>query len=121
LALGSVFYAVAVGSVAFGYDFWGFWVSMVILTVGELILVPTSTTYVANWAPADMRGRYMSVYGLTWVFAMGVGPLLGGVLNDQFGPASIWYGGAFIGFLSVIGFIVLAKRFQSYREDRING
>jgi MFS family permease len=121
LALGSVFYAVAVGSVAFGYGFWGFWISMVILTVGELMLVPTSTTYVANWAPADMRGRYMSVYGLTWVFAMGVGPLLGGVLNDQFGPASIWYGGAFIGFLSVIGFIVLAKRFQSYREDRING
>jgi MFS family permease len=121
LALGSVFYAAAVGSVAFGYGFWGFWISMVILTVGELMLVPTSTTYVANLAPADMRGRYMSVYGLTWVFAMGVGPLLGGVLNDQFGPKAIWYGGAFIGFLSVIGFIVLAKRFQFSREERTNG
>ena len=41
------------------------------------MLMPTSTTYAANLAPADMRGRYMSIYGLTWGVAQGVGPVMG--------------------------------------------
>ena len=36
LALGSLFYGLAVTSVAFGVSFWGFWISMVVLTVGGL-------------------------------------------------------------------------------------
>ena len=43
-----------------------FWISMVVMTVGELILVPTASTYAANLAPVDKRGRYMSIFGLSW-------------------------------------------------------
>ena len=110
LALGSTIYAVAVGSIALGRGFWAFWLSMVVLTIGELILVPTSTTYAANLAPADMRGRYMSIYGLTWGGAAGIGPLLGGVLNDQIGPAAQWYGGAVVGTIAVLVFLRLARQ-----------
>ena len=45
------------------------------MTIGELILVPTSSTYVANLAPIDKRGRYMSLYGLSWPVGAGIGPL----------------------------------------------
>lgn len=110
LAFGAIFYAVGAGSIALGAGFWGFWLSMVITTVGELIMSPTATTLVANLAPADMRGRYMSLYGLTWGVSLGVGPLLGGILSDQFGPHSIWYGGAIIGLMSVVTFTILAQR-----------
>ena len=51
---------------------------LVLMTLGELILVPTATTYAANQAPADMRGRYMSLYSLTRPAASGTGPLLEG-------------------------------------------
>jgi len=64
ITVGALFYALGVGSVALGTGFWWFWASMVIMTIGELIIVPTSSTYVANLAPTDMRGRYMSLYGL---------------------------------------------------------
>ena len=37
LALGSLFYATAVTSVAFGSSFPAFWLSMVIMTIGELM------------------------------------------------------------------------------------
>jgi len=107
LATGAGFYTIAVASIAMGYNFWGFWTSMVIMTIGELILVPTASTYAANLAPADKRGRYMSIFGLSWRVALGVGPILGGVLNDNIGPKAIWYGGAILGFASTILFIVL--------------
>lgn len=63
---------------------------MVIMTTGELLLVRTSSTYVANLAPADKRGRYMSIYGLTWGVSSGVGPLVGGMLSDNIGPKAPW-------------------------------
>ncbi len=110
LATGSLFYAVGVGSVALGSSFRDFWLSMVIMTIGELILIPTATTYVANLAPAEMRGRYMSIYGLTWGIATGVGPVLGGFLNDNLGPATIWIGAFLIGITSTFSFLLLTRK-----------
>lgn len=112
LALGMSFYAIGVGSVVLGTGFWGFWTSMVIITIGELIIVPTSSTFVANLAPADMRGRYMSIYSLTWSLSIGTGPLLGGFLSDNFGPAMTWYGGLLIGLVSTILFLVIERKYK---------
>ena len=109
LAVGSLFYALGVGSVAWGTGFAGFLLSMVILTIGEMIMVPTSTALTANLAPPDMRGRYMGVYGLTWGVAMGIGPVLGGTLNDQVAPVAIWYAGLVLGAIAMAGFIVLGR------------
>jgi MFS family permease len=111
IALGTAFYAVAAGLIAFWTGFWGFWLSMVILTVGELIMQPTASTYVATLAPADKRGRYMSLFGLTWNISMGIGPVIGGMLNDNLGPRAMWYGSALVGFASVAGFLLLSRRF----------
>jgi MFS family permease len=116
LALGSFFYTLGVGSVALGEGFWGFWTSMVILTTGELMLVPTASAYAANMAPPDKRGRYMSIYALTWGLAAGIGPILGGLLNDNLGPKTIWYGGAVVGLMSTLSFVWLAYRSRG-KED----
>jgi len=110
LAVGALFYGFGVGSVALGYGFWGFWLSMVIMTIGELIIMPTSQTYAANLAPADMRGRYMSLYGLSWGMASGIGPFMGGILSDHFGPRSPWLAAFVAGLFSSFSFIYLAKR-----------
>ena len=107
VTLGMLVYAVGVGSVALMSSFWGFWVSMVIFSTGELIVVPTGTAYVANRAPIDLRGRYMSVYWMTWGLARAVAPVVGGVLNDRISPHAIWYGGLLIGLASVAGLFLL--------------
>ena len=109
ITLGMFLYAIGTGSVAFSTGFWGFMLSIVIVTIGELIIVPTSSAYVANRAHPEMRGRYMGIYNLTWSFARGAGPLLGGWLSDSFGPVSIWYGGFVIGTISTIGLLLLAS------------
>ncbi len=110
MASGALFYAVGVGSVYFGHGFWGFWLSMVIITIGELVLIPTTTTFVANLAPPDMRGRYMSIYNLSMGTAMGTGPVIGGYLSDSFGPRSTWLGGFSIGIISPVLYLMLARR-----------
>lgn len=106
LSLGAFFYACGVTSVALANDFWGFWISMVIITIGELILVPTATTFVANIAPKDMRGRYMSIFSLSWGVAAGIGPIVGGYLNDNINPQAIWFGGGTIGLLGALWFLI---------------
>lgn len=112
MAVGALLYGGGVGSVALAQDFWGFWTSMVIVTWGELILVPAATTYAANLAPVDMRGRYMGIYGLTWGIASAIGPVFGGWLNDNMGPWAMWCGGGVFGLLSVLAFTALARRAQ---------
>jgi MFS family permease len=110
LSVGSVFYAVAVGSVAFAQAFLGFWIAIVIMTIGELILAPTSSTYAANLAPIDKRGRYMSLYGLTWPVGSGIGPLFGGILSDTLGPRATWFGGLAVGLFSALLFLLLSRK-----------
>lgn len=110
LALGSLLYSVGIGSVALGSSFLAFLASMLILTLGELLLVPTTSALVANMAPPDMRGRYMSIYGLTWGAGSGIGPVFGGFLSDTIGPRAIWLGGAIICIISAALFGVLARR-----------
>jgi MFS family permease len=119
LAIGSAFYGIATFSIALMTGFWGFWFSMVLLTIGEMILVPTSSTYAANLAPVNMRGRYMSLYTLTWGLAYGLGPLLGGLLSDNFGPRFIWIGGGVIGLISVLVFTSLQKKSAAVAEDAV--
>jgi len=110
MAVGTFFFALGVGSVALGHSFFGFWISIVVMTIGELILMPTASSYVATLAPPDMRGRYMSVAGLTWSAAAGIGPLLGGYLSDHIAPVATWYGGFGVGVIGILGFLVLSRR-----------
>jgi MFS family permease len=97
--------------------FWGFWLSMVIMTFGELILIPTVSKYIADQAPVDMRGRYMSFYWFAWGIARSSAPLIGGFLNDNLAPRAIWIGGLAIGLTSVIG-LTIFNRFGSPRTSR---
>lgn len=110
IAAGMLVYALGVGSVGLMSSFWGFWASMVVITLGELILMPTGTTYAANRAPEAMRGRYMSIYWLTWGLARAAAPMIGGFLHDRIAPVAIWYGGLAFGLVSTLVLFALAAR-----------
>ena len=109
VAIGILLYALGPGSVALMSGFWGFWCSMVILTFGELTLVPTASKFVADRAPSSMRGRYMSLYWLGWGLARAAAPLTGGLLNDYLTPKAKWIGGVSIGLVSTIGLLIFSK------------
>ncbi|HRK87988.1 MAG TPA: MFS transporter [Anaerolineales bacterium] len=114
VAVGMLVYAIGAGSVALMTGFWGFWLSMVILTFGELTIVPTASKYVADIAPADLRGRYMSMYWFGWGAARTLAPLIGGYLNDNISPRAIWIGGLLIGLTSTLGLFLLNQFSQRH-------
>jgi MFS family permease len=119
IAIGMLVYAMGVGSVALMVGFWGFWLSMVIMTFGELILVPTASKFVADRSPADLRGRYMSIYWLTQGFARAIAPLYGGWLNDNISPKAIWIGGVGVGLTSTLGLYALSNRIPEKPQDEV--
>ena len=119
ITLGMFAYAIGVGSVAVMSSFWGFWLSMVIMTIGELILIPTATKYIADMAPVDLRGRYMSLYWLAWGVSRAFAPLVGGTLHDQVSPVAIWWGGLALGLTSTV-ILFAFSRVQAFKVQPAN-
>ena len=104
IAAGAILYATGVASVALASSFEHFIASMVVLTLGEMIVVPTATAVTADLAPQELRGRYMGVLGLTWNVGFGIGPILGGVITDQIAPRALW---PIMGSAALVGALVL--------------
>ncbi|MEW5717628.1 MAG: MFS transporter [Chloroflexota bacterium] len=108
-AAGALLYAFGVGGIALGNTFPHFIAAMVVYTFGEMILVPTSTAVTADLAPADLRGRYMGMLGLTWSVGFGIGPIIGGLISDHLAPIALWPLTALSGVLAALIFLAIAR------------
>ncbi len=116
MALGALFYAV--GFAMFGFDplaslngtFIWFMSAIIIITIGEMIIMPVSQALAANFAPEDMRGRYMAVFSLAWAIPATFGPGLAGLILDNYNPNLLWYLGGILCLISVSGFYALHLR-----------
>jgi MFS family permease len=64
---------------------------------------------VAEIAPPQLLGRYMSLYQLSFLVGVALGPAVGGVLLGT-SPDAIWWGGAFAMALTGAGFLRLGDR-----------
>lgn len=118
MVVGGLIYAVFIFSVAFGTGFWGFWLCMVGATVGEMILIPTATTFTSRLAPADMRARYMSIYTLAQGIGTGVGPLLGGWSEQWFSSRAMWYTAGLMGLVGTVIFLAIYR--MKKRDDHFS-
>ena len=116
MAFGTVFYVI--GFFLFGIvtTFVLFALNIVIITIGEMIVVPTSQALVAGFAPEAMRGRYMAIAGLSWAIPSTIGPGAAGYILDNYNPNLLWYiGGALCG-LSVLAYYALHLRLGARSE-----
>ena len=116
MMLGALFYAVGLYSFAIGSELWHFMLSVGIVTIGELIVEPTATTLVANLAPSNMRARYLGLLSLGYPIGSGVGPVLGGFLNDTVAPVAMWYGAGTLAVIGTIGFFILSRIWRDKLE-----
>jgi MFS family permease len=104
MAVGSFFYLVGFGMFGFISGFFLFILAMVILTIGEMVVIPIAQALVAKMAPSDMRGRYMAVYGSAWIVPFAVGPYIAGLVLDNINPNWVWYGCMILCLLAIAGF-----------------
>jgi len=104
MALGVFFYMIGFGMFGIVSAYWLFAAAVVIITIGEMVIMPTASALATNFAPEDMRGRYMAVFGLSWAIPATVGPSLAGLILDNYDPNLLWYIGAGICALAVLSF-----------------
>ncbi len=92
LFIGGLFIAAGFGAMAFCRTGPAIAGTVVIWTIGEMILLPSMSNFVAELAPADRRGEYMGLYSMSWGLAFAVGPWLGTLVLQRFGRVSLWAG-----------------------------
>jgi len=109
LALGAVLYMVGFTLYGIVTVFWMFLAAMVVITFGEMLVVPVSQAVAAHFAPEDMRGRYMAIFGLSWAIPGAVGPVAAGVVMDRFNPNLVWYIGGALCLVSAVSFLTLQR------------
>ena len=110
MAVGTLLYAVGFGMYGLVSTYALFLVAMVIITVGEMFVSPVGQAIVARVAPEHMRGRYMAVFGFSWVIPTAVGPLLAGLVMDNTDPRWVWYGAGVIGLVAAGAYYLLEWR-----------
>ena len=108
MALGYALVGLGFAANAFAETISAFILTMLVLTLGEMISMPVAAAYIADLAPEHMRGRYMGVNGFTWALALVFGPSLGMLLFRHSGTA-LWL---------TCGFCGLAAAAIMLRTDR---
>lgn len=116
LAVGTLFYMFGFTMFGFIHQYWLFVLAIVIITMGEMIIVPVQQTVALNFAPADMRGRYMGVFGFVWMIPATIGPGAAGLILDNLNPNLLWYIGGVLCSLSAFAFYLL--HFRLGKQER---
>jgi len=125
MAFGTLFYMLGFSMFGFVNLFWLFVLAIVIITVGEMIVVPTSQTLAMGFAPVEMRGRYMGVFGVSWSIPATIGPGAAGLILDNLNPNLLWYIGGALCAVSALAYFMLhlrlghQARFQAIEDESV--
>lgn len=104
MMLGALFFMVGFTMIGFVRGFGFFLLAVIIATIGEMIFFPTNKALAANFAPAELRGRYMAVYDLGWTIPATFGPAAAGLILDHYNPNLLWYLGGVLCAASAVSF-----------------
>ena len=74
-------------------------ITVALWTVGEMLVFPIATSFIANRANDRNRGKYMGMYTFTFALAFVIGPTIGAQVYDTLGPVVLWIGAGSIGIL----------------------
>ncbi len=110
MALGTALYMLGFTAYGFTATYLAFLIAMLVITFGEMIVIPVGQELASRFAPSDMRGRYMAFFGLSWTIPATVGPWAAGIIMDNFDPRWVWYGGGILTAIAVAGFLALHMR-----------
>ncbi|KSU64056.1 multidrug MFS transporter [[Bacillus] enclensis] len=100
IMIGIIIFMVSFGVASVSDTFEWFAISMIILTIGEMLIWPAVPTIANTLAPKGREGFYQGIVNSTATGGRMIGPFLGGVLVDLFSMQVL--------FMSLIGFFLAA-------------
>lgn len=118
MAFGTLFYMVGFSMFGRVSTYTYFMAAIVIITIGEMIIMPTAQALAANFAPEDMRGRYMAIFSLVWMIPATIGPGAAGLILDNLNPNLLWYLGGGLCAVSAASYYFLHIRLGGQKRFR---
>lgn len=112
MGLGGLLYAIGFGLYGVVTATVMFFVAMAVITIGEMVALPTAQALVARLSPGPMRGRYMGFYSYSFMVPSALGPLMAGIIMDTVDANLVWFLGAGLALLSSVGFVMLYLQIQ---------
>lgn len=90
-------------------------VFIVLITFGEMLSMPFSSTYTADIAPVSRRGQYMGLLSMSWAVAFIIAPSLGLFWAETYGFSALWW---LVGVLAIVagGGIWLVSKYEERKK-----
>jgi MFS family permease len=83
--------------------------TVIIWSMGEMLIFPLSVGFVANRASDKNRGKYMGLYVVSFSLAFIIGPALGTGIYDAWGARTLWLSAGLMGVLVALGFLWVGR------------
>ncbi|MFB6838771.1 MFS transporter [Streptomyces sp. NPDC056361] len=88
----------------------GYTLSVVVWSLGEVVVAGIAAGVVANLAPAHARGRYQGAFSWTWGLARFAALTLGVATYTTLGPATLWWTALLAGTTTAAATLALTSR-----------
>ena len=76
-------------------------ITILLMTVGEILAMPFMQTFAANRATDSNRGQYMGLYAMGWALAQVSSPIINAAVVEHYGFTRLWW--LLLGFTLVSG------------------
>ena len=118
-ALGYALAALGFGMIGLVMHWAWFVLAVLVFTLGEILSAPQQMAFIADWAPPEARGRYLSLYQATWSVAFAVNPALTLPLHAALGERAFWGLAPLVALPGVI--VLLRLDATADRPERLRG
>ena len=105
---GTFFACLGFGILPLSTGTWFCVLAMIILTIGEMLAAPMSSSWVSQRSENRDTGSYMGWYTMSYSLAFIVGPAIGGVVYE-YDSSLLFYSCAAIGLMVLIGYGLLNR------------
>ncbi len=95
---------------------WILLVSMLILSISEILVMPFLATLTVQRSEEQTRGAYLGLYSLAYSAAFILGPYFGTTIIDQFGFAALWWCGGGLSVITMVGFYLVLQKMNEGQE-----
>ncbi len=116
MALATLLYGIGFSMIGFVDQYWMFMVAMAIITLGEMVHIPTSSGLIANLAPEDKRGRYNAFANLSWGVPNIFSTFFAGLVMDNLNPNLVWTIAGIICLVTLFGYLLMNQHVQKRLE-----
>jgi MFS family permease len=107
MATGALLLGIGFSMLAFGGGAFFVGFTVIIWTIGEMLVFPFVVSFIAGRSNEENRGVYMGMYNFSFALSVVFGPLIGAGIYDFWGSEILWYCCGILGLLACLGFLYL--------------